>query len=223
MNKRFRPVSKVAQYREIPVFRLVKKLLVSTVMDNQIILLQDDVDIPFIVLDLDPCLFDDIFKNTLPTSDSSYMIVDAEGRIISSSQAGQLGGNVDDAEVLQLLSGDLSDEIHIERIRGKDCMVFQTALSISDWRCLVFVPMGQLHRQTASAQYSLLALAVGQTLLILALMALYVRKSVEPVENVAKLTEQLAHEYSHIPVKEQVGDEAKRITYSIGNLNSYIE
>ena len=223
VNKRFRPVSKVAQYREIPVFRLVKKLLVSTVMDNQIILLQDDVDIPFIVLDLDPCLFDDIFKNTLPTSDSSYMIVDAEGRIISSSQAGQLGGNVDDAEVLQLLSGDLSDEIHIERIRGKDCMVFQTALSISDWRCLVFVPMGQLHRQTASAQYSLLALAVGQTLLILALMALYVRKSVEPVENVAKLTEQLAHEYSHIPVKEQVGDEAKRITYSIGNLNSYIE
>lgn len=223
VNKRFRPVSKVAQYREIPVFRLVKKLLVSTVMDNQIILLQDDVDIPFIVLDLDPCLFDDIFKNTLPTSDSSYMIVDAEGGIISSSQAGQLGGNVDDAEVLQLLSSDLSDEIHIERIRGKNCMVFQTALSISGWRCLVFVPMDQLHRQTASAQYSLLALAVGQTLLILALMALYVRKSVEPVENVAKLTEQLAHEYSHIPVKEQVGDEAKRITYSIGNLNSYIE
>ena len=123
-----------------------------------------------------------------------------------------------------LLSGDLPDEIYSGRIHGKDCMVFQTALSISGWRCLGFrSPRSSCIGSTASAQYYLLALAVGQTLLILALVAFCVRKSVKPVENVAKLTEQLAHEYSHIPVKEQAGDEAKRIAHSIGNLNSYIE
>ncbi len=95
------------------------------------------------------------------------MIVDAEGRIISSSQTEQMGSCVDDEEVLHLLSGDLPDEIYTGRIHGKDCMVFQTALSISGWRCLCLSPRSSCIGRQHLLSITFWPLAVGQTLLIL--------------------------------------------------------
>ncbi len=213
-NKQIRPVSRITQISAAPVIRFVRKMHISTIIDDQIVLMQDNIDSPYFVLDLDPQLIQSVFEKSLPTANSEYSVIDPSGNLISGRELRE-----NEAEYFRLLEkespGVIQQALDHEH-------VFVAPMDTTRWYCIVYVPNNDILMNSTHLTDIIVLLSLA-SLLLLIIMVFYVKRSVRPVEKVAKKTAELASNLVQTSSAEAGSSEVKIISDSIESINRHVE
>ena len=213
-NQQIRPASRIAQIAATPVIRFVRKMHISTIIDDQIVLMQDTIDSPFFVLDLDPQMIQSIFEKSLPTENSTYSVIDPDGNLISGRE-----WKNSDIEFYKLSEKNSSGVYH-QMLDYEH--VFISRINTNGWYCIVYVPNDDILTNNQHLTDIIILLSFA-SLLLLVIMVFYVKRSVRPVEKVAKRTAELANNFVPENASDSRNNEVKIISDSIESINRHVE
>lgn len=204
------------------VFRLIKRMNISTVEGEAIQKLPREIPTPYLVISLSPGLLYNTFSPDGLTPGSTYMIVTSEGRIVSGEDVAKNGSYLQAPSVREALSEGEGYRCGLYTIDGEAALVGMLPANVSDWFYLCVVPEGDIThsaRETFALYIRLLALVCAATLL---LSAFFIRKTLRPVRELAQRAAHIANAPQSAPGCDSPR-ETDRIMTVIESMNERIE
>lgn len=203
------------------VFRLVKRMNISVVDGTIINKMPPDIPAPYIIVSLNPEMFESIFSARGLTRNSRYMIITDDGRIVGGTGAAR-GTRIEVEELLSTLQ-DGVDSYHSENyvIDGEETVVGILPAQSSDWYYVCMIPQSDITRHVENSVRLYIILMVGTLLITLLLGVYFVGKTTRPVRELAEKAESIAAKGGVL-----AGDsprETDRIMTVIESLNDQIE
>ncbi|WP_102413192.1 histidine kinase [Beduinella massiliensis] len=175
------------------VFRLIKRMNISTVEGEAIQKLPREIPPPYLVVSISPGLLYNTFSPDGLTPGSTYMIVTSEGRIVSGEDIAKNGSYLQAPSVINALLEGEGYRCGMYAIDGEEALVGMLPANVSDWFYICAVPEGDIThsaRETFALYIRLLALVCAATLI---LSAFFIRKTLRPVRELAQRAAHIAN------------------------------
>lgn len=204
------------------VFRLVKRMNISTVINDYLHKLPGEIPSPYLIISLDPALLNNTFAAGGLTDNSCYMIVSREGRIVSSIDPKQNGKVL---EVPALIDAFASIQEYYSGsylIDGEEAMVGVLPAQSCDWFYVCMVPQSditQSKKNTIVVYIQLLLIVLSVTLL---LGILFVWQNMRPIRELVQKAETIANAQQGM-LTSTSSSETDRIMTVIDSMNGQIE
>jgi two-component system sensor histidine kinase YesM len=206
----------------MPLFRLVKQLNVSTIINDAITVMPLSKQRPVLVIDLNPDVYTQILKEALPTSGSRFLVHDLSGHPIAGSEALEYG----EALNLPFLS-DVNAQPGVcasgsYKISNKRYLVLSSVSAVNGWVSSVMIPLDELTQSAKNSLYLLLTVVIGSTLVMLLLILFFISRTMQPVARIARMVEDIGRTQGAIAQRTNLS-ETDRISMSITAMNRLIE
>lgn len=204
------------------VFRLVKRMTISAVEGDTIYKLSNEIPSPYIIVSLDPSLLYDSFSTEGLTENSCYMVVDGEGRMISSEDSRLNGQMLEDPALLEALQSVQGFHSGSYVIDGEKTMVGILPAKDCDWYYICMIPWSDIVNtveKTIELYAWLMAVLLGITIFI---AVFFIRHTMRPVVELAQKAEDIASIKDGV-LTSNSPRETDRIMSVIDSMNEQIE
>lgn len=202
-------------------FRLIKRLNISAVQNKEIQVMPRTIPAPYLIMDISPSLFRSAFAAGSLTNNSDYMVIDAEGTIISTSKL-TLNGTLIPMDALSpLLKAE--DDAVVQAYVNMDEKIMVSCLrsSVNDWYYLLLVPRADIAEQMHPILLMMLMVILFLLLGTSVLITFFVRWTMHPVKELSKKADSLARENGVLDT--QAFTDVDRIDHMLDRMNQQIE
>ena len=212
-------------YRNQKVFSYIRYMNCSTVIDDNVLMVNPSVSKPFCIINFDPALYSEYFQSTLLTDNSCYVITTPDGRMIygETSQKNQQSTafGADDFTWLDA-SGSAQNRQGSTSIilDGKSYIVCFCTSNVNDWVSAALIPMDDLIGIMHTAlEKPVIITALVYALLVL-IVILYSKRTSKPVRLLAEAAS--SGDFTELK-KLKTPNEIVRITDSLKSLNERLD
>lgn len=214
--------SKRERLNRTPVFRLIKQLNLSVVLNDQILVLPATYKKPVLIIDIDPSLYGDVLAQSKPTEHSGYFVTTPEGEVVACNDAARIGRTADFSHLSEPIPTDAC--VYGEYVfDDKPSLVFSTASEVNGWILSIIVPLSDITQSATNNLAIIVVVIVLSMILVIALILAFVYRSVQPVSQIAKQVERIELDSGGVLIKKPNMSETELIASSIGSMNQRIE
>jgi two-component system sensor histidine kinase YesM len=206
---------------QMPLFRFVKQLNISTVINEAITVMPLSRQRPVLVIDLNPDVYAQTLKEALPTPGSRYLVCDADGRPVAGTETPKYGKALGlpflsavNPEPRTCASGSYVMD-------GKRYLVLSSVSAVNGWVSSVMIPLAELTQSAKNNLYVVLIVVVASTLVMLLLIFFFVSRTMQPVSRIARMVEDIGRTQGAIAQRANLS-ETDRISMSITAMNRLI-
>lgn len=206
----------------MPVFRLIKQLNVSVVINDTITVMPLSKQRPVLVIDLNPDVYDQAFQNALPTPGSSFLVTDERGRPVAGSGLLSYGAFLDLPFLTDVnwTPGTCTSGSYM--INDRQYLVLSSTSAANGWVTSIMVPLDELTRSAKDNLLWVLTVVIVSTLVMLLVIFFFVSRTTQPVSRIARMVEDIGLTQGAIAQRANLS-ETDRISMSITAMNRLIE
>lgn len=204
------------------VVRLVKRMNIATVNNNSILVLPGGIPRPYIVVSIDPQLFQSAFSQSRLTPNSRYMTVTEDGQIISCDSAGVSGALLASEPMLGLLREAKTYRSAVLHLGDAELLVGVYPASVDTWRHVYVIPTSDIRHSALETLSIYLQLLLIVGCLSALFMVFFVRNTLRPVRDLAQTAEHIAKAQTGVLLTDS-RNETDCIMTVIQSMNEQIE
>ncbi len=206
----------------MPLFRFVKQLNVSVIINDAITVMPRSKKRPLLVIDLSPDVYAQGFRDALPTPGSAYFVTDASGRPVAGSSVQAYGAPLDLPFLADVNPAPGTCTSGSYLINDKRYLVLSSTSAANGWATSIMVPLDELTQSAKQNLLLVLTVVIGSTLVMLLLIFFFVSRTMQPVSRIARMVENIGLTQGAIAQRANLS-EADRISMSITAMNRLIE
>ncbi len=205
-----------------PLFAAVRKINLSCVSNGVIRKLPPEKERPILVLFFNKNTYRAIFEHSIPIEESSFLIVDPQGSIISHSDNDQLKNNKVGPWYGEI-GADTSGTRYIDIQGSKKIVVFDRS-QITGWTSVILIPNASLMNNILSTmKVSMFNLTLILCLLSFLFAYLFSAKITNPLNQLLRAISKVSHGNFNVKITDQRDDEFGHLINKFNDMNDRIK
>ena len=212
-------------YRNRKVFSYVRYMNCSTVIDDNVLMVNPSVSKPFYIINFDPALYSEYFQSTLLTDNSCFVITTPDGSMIygQASQKNQslTAYGADDFAWLDVSGSAQNNQGSMTiNLDGKSYIVCFCTSTVNDWVSAALIPMDDLTGIMHTALEKPVIFTALVYVLLVVIVILYSKRTSKPIHMLAEAAG--SGDFTELK-KLKTSNEIVRITDSLKSLNERLD